>query len=625
MRATTNTSELGPAARADALGNDNAARPPDSPISALPLEDLLSFALSSVANPSASQSKLLEQLNHLRDRLATERFQLAVLGQFKRGKSTVLNALLRAEVLPVGVVPVTAIPTFLETGATYALRVSYIAGKTEDFEMGGPDLLRERLIALVTEEHNPGNTLGIAQVDVRMPSLMLDRGVVLLDTPGVGSTLRHNTAAADAVLPECDAALFVLSPDPPVTEVEIEFLAVIRKTVARLLIVLNKIDTLESDERETAEAFLRRVLTEQAKLDASTPIFCLSARRALRACQTRDTPAFEASGFADFEAYLTEFLASDKRATLNAAVSRKASALVSELRLETEITLRALRLPIDDLERRMAAFDEAAGQFEIERRVAGDLLAGDRLRALEELEAEADRLRTEGRGVLERELDHALANGADSHAARDRLTKAVVSYFDTALKKVIKDVGERLAAMFGVHQRRADELITLVRQTAADLLEIPFRAPHGDEAFEPRRDPFWVTAARTVELSPISPDAMDRLLPASLRESHLRRRLLKEIDSVLIRNVENLRWATMQNLEDAFRRFGPELDDRLAMSLVATRGAMKAALDRRTQHSAAVGVEATNAQMGAARFLAIERELDKRAVLPSPAGERPSK
>jgi GTP-binding protein EngB required for normal cell division len=584
-------------------------------VSALALADLLSLAANSVANPSTSQAKLLEAFAHLRERFASERFQLAVLGQFKRGKSTLLNALLRGDVLPVGVVPVTAIPTFLQVGVTSSLRVTYSAGQIEEFEIDRPDSLREHLTALVTEERNPGNTLHIARVDVRIPSQILERGVVVIDTPGVGSTFHHNTAAADAVLPECDATLFVVSPDPPITQVEIEFLARIRQTAARIIVVLNKIDMLEMKERDIAAAFLRRVLTEQVKLDAATPIFCLSARKALRALETGDTEAFDASGLPALEAHLTKFLATEKRATLNAAVARKASALVGELRLETEITLRALHLPIDDLERRMAAFDEAAKRFETERRSAGDLLAGDRLRALRELEAEAEQLRHEGRSVLQRELDRVFVKNEEPNAAREMLMPAIVAFFDEALKKVVHDVGERLTAAFRIHQSRADELIALVRQTAADLMEISFRAPPSEEAFEARRDPFWVTSPRTVALSPISPDAMDRFLPASMRRKRVRERLLKEIDAVLTRNVENLRWATIQNLEDAFRNFGSELDDRLATSLVATRGAMKAALDRRTRRSEAVDAEIANARAASARLLAIERELGCRINL----------
>jgi GTPase Era involved in 16S rRNA processing len=575
----------------------------------LALPDVLALAIRCLPNPSENQTRLLEILAHLQLRLATERFQLAVLGQFKRGKSTLLNALLRAEVLPVGVIPVTAIPTFLESGGTPLVCVTYSSKRVDEFNVDGWDALRERLTTFVTEEYNPGNKLGIARVDVRMSSPSLEHGVVLIDTPGVGSTFRHNSAAADAVLPECDATLFVVSADPPITEVELEFLARIRQTTARIIVVLNKIDVLEPQEREKALTFLRRVLAEQGKFDASPPIFCLSARKALRAAKTGDVKGFEASGIAELEAYLTRFLAMEKRATLERAVARKASRLVAELRLEAEITVRALHLPINDLERRIATFDEASSRFETERRSARDLLAGDRVRAIREMEMTAERLRNEARTVLQQALDQALAKDADPQAVREMLAPVIVSFFSDALQKTVHWIGEQLNTIFRVHQCRADELVTLVRQTAAELMEIPLHSSASAEAFVPRRDPFWLTNPASVTINPVPPDAMDRLFPVSVRRKRVHSRLLKEIETVVIRNVENLRWATLQNLEDAFRRFGSELDERLEASLVATRGAMNVALNRRTQHSEAIATAIADGQTASSRLLAIERRL----------------
>src|SRR5438128_8056846 len=177
------------------------------------LPRILTDAVACVASPSASQAKILTRLDSLRERLTTERFQLAVLGQFKRGKSTVLNALLGQSGLPIGVVPVTAIATFLEPAPASSIRVTYVSGKVEEFEPPDTDALREKLTTFVTEEANPRNVLNVARVDVFLPGELLDRGVVLIDTPGVGSTLRHQTTAADAGLPECDAALLVVSTD----------------------------------------------------------------------------------------------------------------------------------------------------------------------------------------------------------------------------------------------------------------------------------------------------------------------------------------------------------------------------------------------------------------------------
>jgi predicted GTPase len=573
------------------------------------LARILADASACVMSPSASQTKILQRLDSLRERLATERFQLAVLGQFKRGKSTLLNALLCADVLPTGVVPVTAIATFLQYAEKPQLHVTYLSGKTEQFDAGGEEALRERLRTCVTEEANPENALGIDRVDVFLPSELLKNGVVLIDTPGVGSTFRHNTAAADAILHECDATLFVVSPDPPITEVEIDFLSRIRKTVAHLTIVLNKIDIVEPGEAASVRAFLQRVLAERAKLDPGTPVFCVSARKAFRAERNGDAAALHESAFPELESHLIQFLAKEKRATLNAAVARKAAAWIAQLQLETEIVLKSLRLPVEDLEQRVTTFDEAAKQFETERRVANDLLAGDRLRALEELEAQAERLRAEARAALESDLDHALTAGETADSARSQLSTTVLAFFDNALRDVIRKVGARLEEALRVHQHRADELITLVRQTAADLLEIPFHAPESSEAFEARREPFWVTAARTAELNPIPPGAFDPLLPAPMRKARMRKRMLEEIDSVIVRNVENLRWATRQNMEDTFRRFSAELDERLGMSLAATRGAMRKALEQRKQHFEQVDSEVEGQQATLSRLAEIGEAL----------------
>ena len=356
--------------------------------------------------------------------------------------------------LPIGVVPVTAIPTFIESALNFAIRVTYVSGETEETTPKSVEEFRKELARFVTEEANPRNVLNVARGDVSLAAELLERGVVLIDTPGVGSTHRHQTAAADAVLPECDAALLVVSAGPPITEIEIAYLARIRQTMARLIVVLNKIDIIEPHERQKVVAFLRDALVDHAGLDPFTPIFSLSARDALRAKESGNAEALSASGFDELENSVLEFLATEKRQILNAAVARKAAVLVAQLELESEIALKSLRLPLEDLECRMAAFDDAVGQFDVERRTANDLMAGDRLRALQELESEAERLRTQARDVLQAELDQALNAGEVSEGTRKRLSSAVVEFFEHALKDVIHNVGARVGEVLRVHQRR---------------------------------------------------------------------------------------------------------------------------------------------------------------------------
>lgn len=578
---------------ADIGGVSGHRHPPDGPardiLPSASLTGLLAAIPRAVPSPSPNQERSLRQIDVLGQRLAADCFQVAVLGQFKRGKSTLLNALLGTPLLPIGVVPVTAIPTFLQAGPTLGLRVINGSGEMRELPVDGPGAFREQLQALVTESGNPKNVRDIARVEVKIPAALLREGVVLIDTPGVGSTFQHNTMTADALLPECDACLFVVSADPPITEVEIDYLLRIKQHVARIIIVLNKFDAIEEPDRPAAVAFLRSVLAEQAGL--SDPIFCVSARAAVRAQAAVDGQALESSGLTALEGYLGNVLTHEKRQVLQQAVARKADALVGDVVLEMELVLQSLRLPASDLEQRLAVFGKAEKQFDGSRRATHDLLAGDRARTVQRLEAIARQLHTDAVAAMRIELDRVLAGGGDAEQARLALAALAQGFFDASLSRFVDEVRSYIAEALSAHQGRADDLIGLVRRTAAELLDIPYRAPAAGEAFVDHHQPYWTASGRTETVIPFNSGALDRFLPKSIRRTRLAGRLMAEAEVLVTRNVEKLRWATLRNLDDAFRRFGAELDERMAMALAATKGAMEAALERRGQVAGRIGPE----------------------------------
>ncbi len=260
---------------------------------AVSLPDLLREAGKRVGKLGAEFEADRSRLDGLRQRLREQRCYLAVLGQFKRGKSTLVNALLGKAVLPTAIVPLTSIPTFLYGGEQLAARVLFDNGRTEE-RFSGPDAeaLAEFLARFVTENANPHNRLGVRVVEATYPAPVLGKGVALIDTPGIGSTFRHNTEATVNFLPQCDAALFVVSADPPITEVEVEFLKLARRKLARVFFILNKVDYLDADECDAAVAFLQQVLCEQVGFASPPPIFCTSARQGLAARQNQDVAAW---------------------------------------------------------------------------------------------------------------------------------------------------------------------------------------------------------------------------------------------------------------------------------------------------------------------------------------------
>ncbi len=139
------------------------------------------------------------------------------------------------------------------------------------------------LTKYVTEEGNPKNYLGVSRVEVAHPSQLLQNGVVLIDTPGIGSTSQHNTGVTLNFLPQCDGALFVVSADPPIIQAEIEFLEAIRDRAARVFFIMNKADYLNEGERRAAIEFFQTVLREQLQFHGHETIFTISARQGLEA------------------------------------------------------------------------------------------------------------------------------------------------------------------------------------------------------------------------------------------------------------------------------------------------------------------------------------------------------
>jgi dynamin family protein len=573
------------------------------------LPEALDAANTAVPDPSPNQLTLLRQIEALRQRLLAGGLQIAVLGQFKRGKSTLLNAMLGMPLLPSGVLPVTAVATFLRAGPGLRVHVTSAGSRHEEAARDASDV-QDKLQKIVTERGNPNNIQAVSRVDVSAPAVFLQSGIVLIDTPGIGSTFQHNTVAAEAILPECDACLFVVSPDPPITEVEIDYLRRIKKHVAKIIVVLNKIDAIEEEDWPSSIEFLRDVLTEQADL-REVQIFTVSARLAVRAGADRDDALLRKSGLPVLTGYLENFLAREKQAVLGEAVARKAAGLIGELAFETEALLQSLRLPLNILEERLATFREAAPRFESDRRITMDRVAGDRRRALERLEALARQARVEGLAVLHGNLHDALTARLAAEEIRPALARAADAFFTARFRTLADELRTMLDGALSASQKPAEELIDLIRGMAARLLDIPVRTSAPIDAFAEQHQPYWTASGRTETVMPFQNGALDGLLPAAIRRARLGRRLEAEVDVLVTRNVENLRWSMMRNLDDVFGRFAAQLDERLAMTLRATRGAMESALERRARVADQTATELNAREISLRRLTEIHSALLK--------------
>ncbi|MDD5024037.1 MAG: dynamin family protein, partial [Methanoregula sp.] len=435
------------------------------------------------------------------------------------------------------------------------------------------------------EDANPENKKNVLQVEITHPAAIL-RDVVLIDTPGIGSTYRHNTEATMNFLPQCDAALFLVSADPPVTECEVEFLKEVRNRVAQLFFVMNKVDYLTEAEWDVALTFYRNVLTRDAGIDPGTRIFAISARKGLQATETSNAPLWQESGLADVFDHLIAFLAREKSRVLRDAIANKALDTFHEMLLQVDLERTALELPLTELEGRLSLFDKKIAEAEQQRIHAQDILAGDLRRVHEHLEEHIKNLRSPFSERLTDIATRAMSSSPRNpeYAAQQAIADAIPAWFERELGRISLMMDDEVTIRLKKHEQRADALIESIRKAASELFEIPYHAPKGERVYEPVRKPYWVEHEWENTISPVSSAVIERLLPGRLRERRAKDRLKKQIDRLVMHNLENLRFETLQNVDIAFRKFTNELDTGLSQTIDATHGAIHSVFEKRRQH-----------------------------------------
>jgi len=399
--------------------------------------------------------RTLRDLLAARERVALDRVNLVVLGEFKRGKSTLINALLDRELLPTGVLPLTSTVTAVAAGEPKLL-VWLTDGETLEAPVS-------ELGRYVTEAGNPGNHLGVARVRVQIEHELLEAGIDLVDTPGVGSIYEHNTNAAHDFLGQVDAAVLVLDAGQPFTAAEQQLVRELADRTPRVLVVLNKIDQLTEGDRRATLEFIEQAANELLGSERDD-VFPVSAR--------------EGEGTAALRRRLRGLATDERSGTLARSVAGIAAAAAAELLTAARLEISARELPLSELERRLGVFTARIGELRSTGEEASELLEQGVRAALSEhldrpLEAwartEADRLRgelgayaAERRSLSSADLSRALSAWIDE---RIRVEFASLGdEYEPALAGALAELQERYA-------QRLQSILDEARALAAEVFD----------------------------------------------------------------------------------------------------------------------------------------------------------
>jgi len=195
---------------------------------------------------------------------------VAVLGQFKAGKSSFLNNLIGQNVLPVGAIPVTTAITRVQYGIREKAFIRHFNGTMTEVPLTD-------VVQFTSEAENPGNSKNVAIVDIALPSMQDYQGLRLVDTPGLGSVYKYHQSTSEEWLPSVGTAILAVSSDRPLSEHDLDLIRELTSHTPNIILLLTKADLLSPEQQNEVIAFFQRTL--QRELHRTLPVYLYSTKK----------------------------------------------------------------------------------------------------------------------------------------------------------------------------------------------------------------------------------------------------------------------------------------------------------------------------------------------------------
>ncbi|MFN0027760.1 MAG: dynamin family protein [Acidimicrobiales bacterium] len=292
------------------------------------VEDLLS---------KAERTDLDRRIKAAKERLAQSGCSVLVVGEFKKGKSTLINALLNAPVCPVDDDVATAKPIEIRHTPEPTAEIVYRVDDLSDTKAPVVRTIRfDELPTYASEPPTAPDAHEVASVRVGLPRQLLGTGLIIVDTPGVGGLGSTHSAITIGALPSADAVLFVTDASQELTASEMEFLRTARALCPATVCVMTKIDFYPHWRKilELNRGHLERAGMSPVMLPVSSPL-------RMAAIDRNDKQLNAESGFGELVAVLRDELAARaERASLNRLASELKEMLDHlESQLRTELAV----------------------------------------------------------------------------------------------------------------------------------------------------------------------------------------------------------------------------------------------------------------------------------------------
>jgi signal recognition particle receptor subunit beta len=486
--------------------------------------------------------------------LDEQRFNVAFIGQFKRGKSSLINAILGEEILPADMLPITSVITVVQFGDIKRCIVNFQDGHSEHISI-------QEIPYFVSEANNPSNVKSVKDVVLELPIPILQNGIRLVDTPGVGSIFALNTETTKTYIPKIDIAVVVLGSDPPVSAEELSLIKSASQRANSLYVVLNKADLVDPQAIERVKQFTRDVIKTELGAEPER-IFHVSARDVLKGKLDKELNALVE--------ILVE-LSNQSRSDLAGNSARHAVIYLSHLLIQKiELEKLALLAPLSELDARIESFQRSMKDI-------SDLMLAILTRTKQELkydwetwESNRQNAVVKGKSLILTSITKELRQSRNRRTQFRKIAKELArtqirTFLEGWLLNTVEWVNANYSSHAGYVKRETDRLIERVANAASEAFGIsiqPYYVVNLD--FDPDKLAFDLNIpVLALDISDSLAFCLDLFLPKNIVIAQTIRQTEMLLDEWLLRNMYKIDESVIHWISNSTKLLHDSMQERM--------------------------------------------------------------
>jgi GTPase SAR1 family protein len=514
------------------------------------------------------------QLSAIEDKIQSKQFNLVVIGQFKRGKSTLINALIGKDILPSSVLPLTSIVTIINYGEQKKAVVCFKDGLCKNIELN-------EISFFVTEKYNPNNKLNVEYVEIFYPADFLKNSVRIIDTPGIGSVYEHNSDVSYQFLPKADASLFVLSPDPPITQSEIEFLKDAQKYIDKFFFLLNKIDNFKPNELKEIIEFNRSII--ENLVSKKVDIIDISAKLALEAKLESNKEKQEQSNIEKLYNKLDKFIKEEQASVFWRSIINNLIRYIDTQMNFFKLNLASLSMSQAKLQEKIKLFEDSLKRLELDEYIYW--LENKTKQVINVLDEDILTLKKEQLSQLTSKITDYFKTLNTSSTSM--LNEQLKSYLQEQIEKIFlaflqienQKMGQLVEGIYSQLLEKINTLIDNITKTAEEVFEVELSKLTQVEQLIEKSEFYFLIKEQPGALD-MMVDFFKSSLPLFLGKKVIYKSISERSVELFDRHCGRLRYDFVKRIKETAQKFSSQVEEKLNQTIDTIKDILNTALQK---------------------------------------------